>query len=172
MGPTLREHGSLSPSLTTRLSLPDAHCKLFLSWTSFFNCMALSRSLSNSTETSLTAVALRFWLRYLESIERALQAGKTTTDTGALASALAWAAVACILRPTNAVLWIVLLLHLMFTARRRPAIIGRTLVWCLWLASVILLLFPSLADSYSATLPSALSSGLTLRSSTDRRSRP
>ncbi|KAH7107666.1 Alg9-like mannosyltransferase family-domain-containing protein [Auriculariales sp. MPI-PUGE-AT-0066] len=116
-----------------------ANTALFLSWSSFFNALALTRTLSNSVETTITAVALKYWLRYFESIDRAMQAADSSSnqreDVGALVTALSLAALTCIVRPTNAVLTAFIVLQLFFHARHRIMTVGRILIWCIWLGN-------------------------------------
>ncbi|KAF8320799.1 hypothetical protein DL93DRAFT_2052249 [Clavulina sp. PMI_390] len=67
---------------------------LFLSSTSFFNVLVLSRSLSNSVETSFTILALAHF------------PWKQTPSRRTLSKSLAIAAIACAIRPTNAIIWV------------------------------------------------------------------
>ena len=82
-------------------------CQAFFSLTSLFHGMSLSRSMSNSLETSLTTVALSYfpWDSSLASWR---------TD---LRKCLCAAALACAVRPTNAVLWIYLMMTLLWQLR-------------------------------------------------------
>ncbi|KAF8319286.1 hypothetical protein DL93DRAFT_2053664 [Clavulina sp. PMI_390] len=66
---------------------------LLLSLTSFFNVLALSRSLSNSVETSFTILALAYF-PWKQASNRTLR------------NSLAIAAIACAIRPTNAIIWV------------------------------------------------------------------
>ncbi|KAI5827158.1 glycosyltransferase family 22 protein [Schizophyllum commune Tattone D] len=79
-----------------------ANVALFLSLTSPFNALALSRSLSNSLETSLSTVAYVHypWLETNRLLKYVL--------ISRLRVVLALAALACLVRPTNAVIWIYL----------------------------------------------------------------
>ncbi|KIP12253.1 glycosyltransferase family 22 protein [Phlebiopsis gigantea 11061_1 CR5-6] len=69
-----------------------ANVALFLSLTSLFNGLSLTRSMSNSLETSLTTLALSVfpW---------------SNASRKAFRSSLWVAAIACAIRPTNAVIW-------------------------------------------------------------------
>ncbi|TDL27414.1 glycosyltransferase family 22 protein [Rickenella mellea] len=73
---------------------------LFLSMTSVFHFLSLSRTLSNSLETSLTTVALCFWPLDNQFIEKC--------GHPRLYMALTIAALACMVRPTSAILWMFL----------------------------------------------------------------
>ncbi|TCD66007.1 glycosylphosphatidylinositol anchor biosynthesis [Steccherinum ochraceum] len=67
----------------------------WLSIASFFNALSLSRSLSNSLEASLTTIALSYYPWHSSDSWR--------KDTRL---SLVFAALACAVRPTNAVLWV------------------------------------------------------------------
>ncbi|KAI0372949.1 glycosyltransferase family 22 protein [Pilatotrama ljubarskyi] len=84
---------------------------VFLSLTSFFHGLSLSRSISNSAETSLTTVALSYFPWDVNE-------ARWSTD---LQKALLFAALACAIRPTNAVLWIYMMGWLIWTLRKRPS---------------------------------------------------
>ncbi|KAI5899481.1 glycosyltransferase family 22 protein [Schizophyllum commune H4-8] len=79
-----------------------ANVALFLSLTSPFNALALSRSLSNSLETSLSTVAYVYYP--WSETNRLLK----YVFISRLRVVLALAALACLVRPTNAVIWIYL----------------------------------------------------------------
>ncbi|KAH9843180.1 Alg9-like mannosyltransferase family-domain-containing protein [Rhodofomes roseus] len=83
---------------------------LFLSLTSFFHVLSLSRSLSNSLETTLTTVALSHY------------PWDTTTPPKRqdIRRFLATAALACAVRPTNAVIWVYMSGLLLWRLRRQP----------------------------------------------------
>ncbi|KAM0786678.1 hypothetical protein ACM66B_002125 [Microbotryomycetes sp. NB124-2] len=70
-----------------------AQVALLCSVTNFFHFQALTRTFSNSVETALTAVALSLW-----PWPMARQSGNSV-------AALAAAALACVMRPSNAVIW-------------------------------------------------------------------
>ncbi|KEP53006.1 glycosyltransferase family 22 protein [Rhizoctonia solani 123E] len=77
---------------------------LFLSLVSPFNVLALTRTLANSTETSLVTVALLFWPFSLS------QARWRTRIS------LSLAALSCIIRPTAAIIWAFLASELLWRA--------------------------------------------------------
>ncbi|KAL5529188.1 hypothetical protein ACEPAG_5162 [Sanghuangporus baumii] len=77
----------------------------FLSLASFFHILALSRTLSNSAETSLTIAALCFWSWH------------SLSDYRRLRIAFALAAISCLVRPTSAVLWAFLAVELCWRSR-------------------------------------------------------
>ncbi|KAA1469323.1 glycosyltransferase family 22 protein [Dentipellis sp. KUC8613] len=68
----------------------------FLSLTSLFNALSLSRSLSNSLETTLTIIALSYYPWSAESIVNRTQLRKL----------LVFAALACVVRTTNVIIWV------------------------------------------------------------------
>ncbi|KAJ7063457.1 glycosyltransferase family 22 protein [Mycena amicta] len=85
---------------------------LLLSLTSLFHALSLSRSLSNSLETSLTTIALSYYPvaqrpKYLFLDCHRPQLRKT----------LLFAAFACAIRPTNAVIWVYLVAYLLWQLR-------------------------------------------------------
>ncbi|ORY52951.1 hypothetical protein BCR33DRAFT_711359, partial [Rhizoclosmatium globosum] len=69
----------------------------------FFNFFCAVRTFSNSIETSLTAVAMFYWPWNYTS-----KTTWTASHIRNLQISLAFAAIACILRPTNAVIWLYL----------------------------------------------------------------
>ncbi|BFZ63935.1 glycosylphosphatidylinositol anchor biosynthesis [Saitoella coloradoensis] len=81
---------------------------LFCTVTSSWNCFSYTRTFSNSLETVLTACAMYHW-----------PSSQSTKTGGSAVLALLLAAVACVMRPTNALLWVWLGGHLMLTSPRR-----------------------------------------------------
>ncbi|KAJ1310027.1 hypothetical protein OPQ81_006780 [Rhizoctonia solani] len=77
---------------------------LFLSLVSPFNVLALTRTLANSTETSLVSMALLFWPFSLS------QARSRTRIS------LGLAALSCVIRPTAAIIWAFLASELLWRA--------------------------------------------------------
>ncbi|KIK59538.1 glycosyltransferase family 22 protein [Collybiopsis luxurians FD-317 M1] len=92
---------------------------LLLSLTSFFHALSLSRSLSNSLETSLTVIALA---SYPWSPKFAAQ---TRSD---IRKMLLFAALACSVRITNAVIWAFLLPNLLWRLRINPKLLRSTCI--------------------------------------------
>ncbi|KAI0672934.1 glycosyltransferase family 22 protein [Trametes maxima] len=84
---------------------------LFFSFTSFFHGLSLSRSISNSAETSLTTVALSYFPWDINSPKW----------RGDLSRTLLFAALAYAIRPTNAVIWVFMFTWLLWTVRGRPS---------------------------------------------------
>lgn len=84
----------------TRRVLNDAFVSTayFVSLTSLFHSLSLSRSLSNSLETSLTTAALSY---YPWNNARSIQVQSTRTRM-----CIVFAALACAIRPTNAIIWV------------------------------------------------------------------
>ncbi|KAJ7724487.1 glycosyltransferase family 22 protein [Mycena maculata] len=117
-------HGSLA-SLTdifvcslakTVLGERYAPTALLISLTSLFHVLSLSRSLSNSLETSLTTVALSYYPWTF--------GGNVAVDRSKVRLTLGLAAFACAIRPTNAIIWVYLIGYLLWQARSsRTAII-------------------------------------------------
>ncbi|EJF66110.1 hypothetical protein DICSQDRAFT_97929 [Dichomitus squalens LYAD-421 SS1] len=81
----------------------------YLSLLSFFHGLSLSRSISNSAETSLTTIALSHfpWNSHHSSWRNELR------------TALLYAAVACAIRPTNAIIWIYMFTWLLWRLRKQ-----------------------------------------------------
>ncbi|KAJ7632894.1 glycosyltransferase family 22 protein [Roridomyces roridus] len=98
---------------------------LLISLTSPFHVLALSRSLSNSLETSLTTVALAFypWIAGPNvAIDRyiAIAVGRSHSLmflSSRVRLTLGFAALSCAIRPTNAILWAYLVGHLLLKMR-------------------------------------------------------
>ncbi|KAI0723981.1 Alg9-like mannosyltransferase family-domain-containing protein [Cerioporus squamosus] len=82
----------------------------YLSLTSFFHGLSLSRSISNSAETSLTTMALSY---FPWDVDR-------PSWSDGLSKTLVLAAFACAIRPTNAVVWTYMFAWLLWSLRRRP----------------------------------------------------
>ncbi|KAL4246066.1 Mannosyltransferase, partial [Abortiporus biennis] len=101
---------------------------IFLSLTSVFHGLALSRSLSNSLETTFTTIALSFlpWDFTLPGWRNELQIS------------LQFAAFACAVRPTSAVIWIYIFPLMLWQQRRNIEVITVTftkgifmgVLWC------------------------------------------
>ncbi|ORY78028.1 Alg9-like mannosyltransferase family-domain-containing protein [Leucosporidium creatinivorum] len=106
---------------------------IFCSNTSFFNFHASTRTFSNSMETALTTLALAWWpWEDSPSSEAAAKghAEPSRYESSSLAVSLSFAAVASIMRPSSAVLWLFLGLHLLVTSRtvsRRLGVLFTTL---------------------------------------------
>lgn len=82
-----------------------------LSWFTFY-CM--TRTLTNSTETILTTIALYYWPWDL----------KTSKDsTSNLALSLLFAAIACLIRPTSAIIWVPLALYFLLNTNEKISFI-------------------------------------------------
>ncbi|KAF9014040.1 glycosyltransferase family 22 protein [Cyathus striatus] len=97
----------------TRVVLGSAYVStaLFLSLTSFFNALALSRSLSNSSETSLCTIAFAYYP----------WDASAKLSSHVMFNRVRWtimfSALACMVRPTNAVIWIFLYAKLFWSLR-------------------------------------------------------
>ncbi|KAF8508374.1 glycosyltransferase family 22 protein [Gautieria morchelliformis] len=90
-----------------RNTLGDRYVSMtfFLSLTSLFHLQALSRTLSNSLETSLTTLALSYW------------PFATFHSSQQLIKPLIVAAITCMIRPTNAIIWSFLIIELSWRLR-------------------------------------------------------
>ncbi|KIL69962.1 glycosyltransferase family 22 protein [Amanita muscaria Koide BX008] len=91
---------------------------LFLSLTCFFHALSLSRSLSNSLETSLTTVAFAHypWDATTRSTPNVYFKRSNIRIT------LIFSALACMIRPTNGVIWIYLFSKLLWIVRRSKSL--------------------------------------------------
>ncbi|KAL5635812.1 hypothetical protein ACGC1H_004568 [Rhizoctonia solani] len=98
--------GDLALYQIARSLFTNAHgdAVLFLSLVSPFNVLALTRTLTNSTETSLVTVALLFW-------PFSLSQARSRTRVS-----LSLAALSCIIRPTAAIIWAFLAFKLLWRA--------------------------------------------------------
>ncbi|KAF5389872.1 hypothetical protein D9757_003579 [Collybiopsis confluens] len=90
---------------------------LLLSLTSFFHALSLSRSLSNSLETSLTTMALAYY---------PWTSNYTAKNKSDIRKMLLFAALACTFRITNAVIWIFLLPILLWKLRTNTKLLIST----------------------------------------------
>ncbi|KAJ7272017.1 glycosyltransferase family 22 protein [Mycena haematopus] len=109
---------------------------LLISLTSMFNVLSLSRSLSNSLETSLTTVALSHypWV----------SGPGVAIDRSRVRLALVFAALACAVRATNAIIWIYLFGYLLWQMRSSRHALTSTihevsLIGCLTLCGIFAL---------------------------------
>ena len=131
---------------TTCLSLTNL--QLLLSLTSFFHGLALVRTFSNSMETSLTTLALSYWLPITNPLHpKKLEETKDLRPPSIFAALklilpLSIAALACAIRPTNAVLWTYLVGTYVFNLRKQPIQIAQTL----FVAGLVGYDFPVLAS--------------------------
>ncbi|KAJ6630591.1 glycosyltransferase family 22 protein [Mycena sp. CBHHK59/15] len=82
---------------------------LLVSLSSLFHILSLSRSFSNSLETSLTTIAFSYYPWNLGS--------GLAIDRSRVRKTLGFAALACAIRPTNAVIWVYLIGLLFWTMR-------------------------------------------------------
>ncbi|EPQ57997.1 glycosyltransferase family 22 protein [Gloeophyllum trabeum ATCC 11539] len=80
---------------------------VFLSLTSFFHALSLTRSMSNSLETSLATIALSYFPWDPERL----------FDRRGIRKAFVFAALACSIRATNAVIWVYMLAVLIWRLR-------------------------------------------------------
>ncbi|KAJ3567955.1 hypothetical protein NP233_g6034 [Leucocoprinus birnbaumii] len=106
-----------------------------LSLSSMFHALALSRSLSNSLETSLSTIAFAYYPwdassklspqvlynKYERNIPALLPTKQANRQR--LRKTLIFSALACMIRPTNAVIWVLLYLNLILSLRRYRRII-------------------------------------------------
>lgn len=107
---------------------------------SFFHALALSRSLSNSLETSLSTIAFSFY-PWDASLHPNSQLVIRSLEKTVLFSALA-----CLIRPTNALIWVYLYGSLLWTLRKHTKII-LSIIRRVTLVATITLLFQFSTDS-------------------------
>lgn len=136
----IRSHDSLWCIFSLNLMLKLF--KLFLSLTSFFHALSLSRSLSNSLETSLTTMALYYypwdlshfkswfccfflrvqcWWNIRQNLRRSNQI------------MLLLAAAACTVRITNAVIWVFMILSLFWRFRKSRVFLLELILDTAWI---------------------------------------
>jgi len=115
-------------------------CQSLLSFCSIFHLQALSRTLSNSVETSLTTLALSYWpLASLETFQwvmllyMPISAIKLWTCRNWWLPLLS-AALACMVRPTNAIIWAFVFLETSWCLRCKSAVLLRLLFHTLLVA--------------------------------------
>ncbi|TFK30098.1 hypothetical protein FA15DRAFT_197688 [Coprinopsis marcescibilis] len=87
---------------------------VFLSLTSFFNALSLSRSLSNSLETSLCSLAFAY---YPWDANPGISP-HIIYNRSNLRKVLVFSALACVVRPTNAVIWVFLYAKLLWALHK------------------------------------------------------
>ncbi|KII89152.1 glycosyltransferase family 22 protein [Plicaturopsis crispa FD-325 SS-3] len=107
----------------------------FLSLTSFFHALSLSRSLSNSLETSLTTIALSFYPWEISGYSRS----QTRVMIG-------FAALACAMRPTNGVIWIYMFSVLLWRLRREKIAL-LSFIFDVVLTGAVALISPTVLDT-------------------------
>ncbi|KAI0822851.1 glycosyltransferase family 22 protein [Trametes gibbosa] len=115
---------------------------VFFSLTSFFHGLSLSRSISNSAETSLTVVALSYFPLHANMSQWRTDLQKT----------ILFAAVACAIRPTSAVLWIYMFTHLLWTLRKRPKDTLFVIINACWIGASVLITVIGLDSLYYGKL--------------------
>ncbi|KAI7871727.1 GPI mannosyltransferase 3 [Spinellus fusiger] len=82
---------------------------LFVTLCSWYNGFMAGRTLSNCTEATLTLIALNYWpLTYTSPLSQ-----------GSLRKGLCWASLACLIRPTNALVWLFLGVYLLYQSSYR-----------------------------------------------------
>ncbi|OSD08566.1 glycosyltransferase family 22 protein [Trametes coccinea BRFM310] len=111
---------------------------LFLSFTSFFHGLSLSRSISNSAETSLTTIALSYF-----PWDPSLSRWKNEVRKSLLVAALA-----CAIRPTNAVLWVYMYGWLLWKLRKRSSDIVFLLITACFTGALVVLAVTALDSLY------------------------
>ncbi|PCH37875.1 glycosyltransferase family 22 protein [Wolfiporia cocos MD-104 SS10] len=107
---------------------------LFLSLTSFFHALSLSRSISNSLETTLTTIALSHY-----PWDPAM-----AFNRAAVQRMLIFAALSCAVRPTNAVIWVYVIAMLLWRHRQqwqnlRSVVLDASVVGLMTLSAVLVL---------------------------------
>ncbi|KAG2020047.1 GPI mannosyltransferase 3 [Coprinopsis cinerea AmutBmut pab1-1] len=91
-----------------------------LSLTSFFNALSLSRTLSNSLETSLCSLAFAYypWDAHPDVTPH------VTFNKTKLRKMILFSALACVIRPTNAVIWTFLYMRLLWAYGRYRTLVA------------------------------------------------
>ncbi|KAF8163512.1 glycosyltransferase family 22 protein [Crassisporium funariophilum] len=92
---------------------------LLLSLTSFFHALALSRSLSNSLETSLATIAFAYYPWDASS----RLSPQVIFNRPRIRKMVLFSALACMVRPPNAVIWIFLYANLLWALRHHKLIV-------------------------------------------------
>ncbi|KAI1794633.1 Alg9-like mannosyltransferase family-domain-containing protein [Ganoderma leucocontextum] len=114
----------------------------YLSLLSLFHGLSLSRSISNSAETSLTTIALSYF-----PWDIAIPSWRTELRTASL-----YAAVACAMRPTNAIIWVYAFAWLLWRLRKRPRDILLVLINALFTGAVVFAVMVALDTKYYGKL--------------------
>lgn len=108
-----------------------------LSLASFFNILALSRTLSNSVETTLTTAALCFWpwhanvtYAYAQTYPSTFSSITKCIHSRRLQIAFILAAASCLVRPTSAIMWALLFVELFWRIRSNRKFLGTLMTVC------------------------------------------
>ncbi|KAF9240062.1 glycosyltransferase family 22 protein [Melanogaster broomeanus] len=109
----------------------------FLSLTSFFHSLSLSRSLSNSLETSLTTVALGYFPWDMASASSSLL--DLCVVLYQFQRSLVFAALACAVRPTNAIIWVYMFTILFWRLKANTRLLVLTVRDCAIVGFVFIL---------------------------------
>lgn len=94
----------------------SAKWTLFCSLISWFTFYCVTRTLTNSTETILTTIALYYW-----PWEKQIEADSKKNSN--LTLALLFAALSCLVRPTSAIIWILLAIISFYKSDRKISFI-------------------------------------------------
>lgn len=110
--------------------------QLLLSLTCFFHALALSRSLSNSLETSLTTIAFAYYpwdataysspnvyFKRYGAVHTTRSLTNLSNDRSDLPIMFLFIALACMVRPINAIVWVYLILKLIWILRPYPRLV-------------------------------------------------
>ncbi|KXN91514.1 GPI mannosyltransferase 3 [Leucoagaricus sp. SymC.cos] len=135
-------HGALAASTDiwlcelARVTLGNDYVStaLFLSLTSFFHALALSRSLSNSLETSLSTIAFAYYPWDASS----KLSPQLLYNRQRLRKTLIFSALACMVRSTNLIVWVFLYLRLVLALRRYSRILANIIIEACTIASAAL----------------------------------
>ncbi|CAK4668071.1 unnamed protein product [Aphanomyces euteiches] len=100
---------------------------LFCQLSSWFTFFAMSRTFSNSMEACCTTIALSFWpWNDTGSLKR--EGSPSTVELRQQRLAFAFAALGCVFRPTNAVLWVFLSVLLLWRTSHKASLLLRTIL--------------------------------------------
>ncbi|KAH9986341.1 glycosyltransferase family 22 protein [Russula compacta] len=113
----------------------------FLSLTSFFHALSLSRSMSNSLETTLTTIALCYYPWGFSVLPSRSQLRKF----------LLFVALACLIRVTSAITWAFLFACLLWQLRQNPALLRAFITDAISTVCVACCILFALDSAYNGT---------------------
>ncbi|KAF9526942.1 glycosyltransferase family 22 protein [Crepidotus variabilis] len=117
---------------------------VFFSLTSFFHALSLSRSLSNSLETALTTIAFAQY-PWDASPNISIQLIYNRFN---LRKCILFSALACMIRPTNAVIWVFLYANLLWAVKQNSFVLRRVLLDILLIGSAAVTFLFAIDSAY------------------------
>ncbi|KAI9495468.1 Alg9-like mannosyltransferase family-domain-containing protein [Zychaea mexicana] len=130
---------------------------LFITLSSWYNFFMAARTLSNAVETTFTVVALNYWP--LPSTITDEYKSNSSSWARNYRISLVWASLACVMRPTNALIWLFAGLWLVFKSpgrHRITVLVNAATIVTIILAADVALDTYIYAGGQSITIPQAV----------------